>query len=155
MKSSSRTHIALLLTVIYALIILGPLAPIMKSSAHMSANCTGECATCGCPAEQSANHTCCCWEKRRASQKLQNEQVSDCCKKGAPEGGPALRSCCPCGGNTHFTLGGQEQFALLPCETVTSDVSNPESPAYPCYRERLTSRSGAPPDPPPKVAVFS
>jgi len=66
---SSRKCVALLLTIIYALLVLSPLAPLARQSATgthaANRECSGDCAIDGCALESRVNHTCCCWQKKQ------------------------------------------------------------------------------------------
>lgn len=54
---------------IYLVIVFSPLAPLAMQSeliAHaVTGECSGDCRIDGCSLEQSAAHTCCCWQKKR------------------------------------------------------------------------------------------
>ena len=67
-----RKFSGLLLTVIYAVISLTPLAPMTlhaKTVLHaVTGECVGDCAVCGCSPESRANGTCCCAQKRKLQQ---------------------------------------------------------------------------------------
>lgn len=69
MGTSHRYITSLLLTTIYLLIVVSPLAPLAmqsKSVAHaVTGECSGDCRIDGCSLERSASHTCCCWQKKQ------------------------------------------------------------------------------------------
>jgi hypothetical protein len=160
MKLFTRKRIALLLTVIYTLIIVIPLAPLAMRSATIAhavtGECVGDCAICGCAPEQSANRTCCCWKKRQqASHEHEDGQVADCCKKKEHGSKPVLSCGCPCGGNKLLALLDETGCELLPYHF--SDVSpdfHGESLSPP-HHNCLTDRHGDPPDPPPKLTILA
>jgi len=100
MKRSSRKIIALVMTAVYLLIMLAPLAPAALHSkviAHaLTGECSGDCRTCGCAPERSATRACCCWQKKLATKEtaaatagsscnktenLASAKTADCCKK--------------------------------------------------------------------------
>jgi hypothetical protein len=67
-RRSYRKLIAVILTTIYLIIALSPLAPLAmhsKAVAHaVTGECVGDCRICGCSPEARANHTCCCAKKK-------------------------------------------------------------------------------------------
>jgi hypothetical protein len=68
MKKSHRYITSLLLTMIYLVIVLSPLAPFAMYSpvvAHaVTGECSGDCDICECSPENRADHTCCCAKKK-------------------------------------------------------------------------------------------
>ena len=123
MRSLPRSIPALVLVILYVLIVLSPLAPLALRSvvvAHaLSGECAGECGLCGCAPERSANHTCCCWQKK-LHQKHDNhdadQELSDCCKENqaAPKIKTASISSRPCNSAKTMALVGVEQSDVLP-----------------------------------------
>ena len=178
-RKISRNMIAQLLTAIYFMIALSPLAsPAMHSKvvAHaISGECSGDCSICGCSVERSANHTCCCWQKRRMQHpELHQEQVADgrptghdhgnqvdheaqlpdCCKKKQSTGTTVLSCGCPCGGVKIDVTGSFNSEQLPYC--FTAMFIPPRN--HPEYHESLRiplSRSVDPPDPPPRLTRLS
>ncbi|HEY6839395.1 MAG TPA: hypothetical protein VI389_11675 [Geobacteraceae bacterium] len=161
MKRFPRFHMALILTAVYTLVVMSPLAPLAMRSpaiAHaVTGECAGDCAVCGCSPEQSANRTCCCWRK-----KLQHEhehehehahKVSDCCKH-EEHGKPVLKCGCPCGDAKQLGLWGVK-VEQLPYRFTQKNLVFCVDTAFPLRNERLTDRHGDPPDPPPKLAILS
>lgn len=73
MKRSYQRNISFILTAVYLLITLSPLASIgSRSNPFFSLThkeCSGDCKTCGCSTERSLSHTCCCWQKKLAEAK--------------------------------------------------------------------------------------
>lgn len=69
MRKSHRYITSLFLTMIYLLLMLSPLASFAmqsKLAAHaVTGECSGDCSIDGCSLERSADHTCCCWQKRQ------------------------------------------------------------------------------------------
>ena len=173
MKRLRRSKFAPVLILIYAMILLSPLAPLaMKSPviAHaVTGECVGDCAICGCSAEARANHTCCCWKKKlREQQDLKERQAHDhdgdcdhddknvppCCRKKHHEhaAGPVLKCTCPCGSNKLLGLWHGEKFEQLPYRFVAGLTAPREDESYPPLNSRLTDRHGDPPEPPPKLS---
>ena len=68
MKKFHKNITSYVLISTYLLIVCTPLAPFaMKSKliAHaVTGECTGDCRIDGCSTARSANHTCCCWQKK-------------------------------------------------------------------------------------------
>jgi hypothetical protein len=174
LKISSRYITALVLTGIYLLVTLSPLAPLAMFSPHVAhaitGECVGDCRICGCSPERSASHTCCCWQK-----KLKNlndkENVPECCRKKGHHAEheqstascpneqrsshPRLTCNCPCGSNKLVGLWGGEKFEQLPFHYSTDILATSEECLFIPHRDCLTDRVGDPPDPPPKLAYLS
>lgn len=167
---------SLLLTVIYLLIVLTPLAPLALQSrmiAHAATGeCSGDCRIDGCSLERSAARTCCCWQKKRSGQNEAHQPAShDCCGTEAPnpprsaeadsvtdsssrEKRTAISSA-PCGSGKLFTLSNNEKSYHLPF-SFSKAVSAPEQNSLTFISpNRLTSRHGEPPDPPPRLSTIS
>jgi hypothetical protein len=93
-----RRQIAVVLTAVYMLIVLTPLAPLAMYSkvvTHaVTGECVGDCKICGCSLESQTSKTCCCWQKKQ-------KQYSDarfsagagCATKTAPAPSAAKGSC--------------------------------------------------------------
>jgi len=75
------------MTVVYLLLTLSPLVSIGNQSQPLfpalSRECSGDCRLCGCSAERSASHACCCWQKKLAEAKKQRAQTA-CATAAAP-----------------------------------------------------------------------
>ena len=171
MICSSRYITALILTVIYLLITMSPLAPLVMHSPRMAhaitGECVGDCTVCGCSPERSANHTCCCWQKKvQHAHDADQEQVPDCCKKKHKEVAgsckkedravtPQMTCNCPCGSNKMVGLWGGEKYEQLPFHHSIDILVLNEERLFPPHRDRLSDRVGDPPDPPPKLAYLS
>ncbi|OGR24915.1 MAG: hypothetical protein A2X79_07430 [Desulfuromonadaceae bacterium GWB2_53_15] len=156
MRLLSRNRTALLLTVIYSLIILTPLAPLALRSATIAhavtGECAGDCAICGCSPEHSANRTCCCWKKKQQGcHGHEDDQTADCCKKNKPESKPVLSCGWPCGGNKQRALLDATGFELLPYHFGESIPAFQREGSSPLHNTRLTDHQDEPPDPPPKL----
>ena len=58
-----------MLSTVYMLIVISPLASLAmhsKSVAHaVTGECSGDCDICGCSQESRANHSCCCAKKKQ------------------------------------------------------------------------------------------
>jgi hypothetical protein len=102
MKRLHLQRISFIMTAVYLLITLSPLAS-LSSWPHpfkqaLAKECSGDCRQCGCSAERSAAHTCCCAQKRAAEAKkrqqcalnnslppvsavVEKESSGDCCSK--------------------------------------------------------------------------
>jgi len=157
MKKPSRSIVALILTVIYSLIIMSPLASLALKSprvAHaVTGECSGNCDICGCSAERRASHTCCCFLKKKLQHDHKN--VRDCCKKKKPHKMTMLSCNCPCGGNKMPALTGAEKTEVLPYLFCEGFVPLDENALFSSHGKRLTDHQGDPPDPPPKLKLIS
>lgn len=196
MKRSYQQSISFIMTAIYLLITLSPLASIgSRSNPFLNIiprECSGDCRLCGCSVERSAAHACCCWQKKLAGAKaLQQplEQKScptassaadtktagNCCSKAAEHDGhedqastltPAENSTdrvaqtvsistCPCGSGKDLTFFGNEKTQHIPFRFLAGIPLQLVTPLSSLQPERLTTRYGEPPDPPPKLSVIS
>jgi hypothetical protein len=158
MKRISRPITALLLLAVYAAVAMTPLAPLAMRApliAHAaSRECVGDCAICGCSPEARANHACCCWKKKQQhDHERHHGQVADCCKERQHD--KTVLSCgCPCG-TKHLALWSGERYEQLPYRFNGGIPAFHADAPSSAYRKRLTQRHGEPPDPPPKIALFS
>ncbi|QXE91399.1 hypothetical protein KP001_02310 [Geomonas subterranea] len=148
-----RRATAMLLTVIYLVMALGPLAPLALRSPHvahaLTGECAGDCDICGCAAEKRANHTCCCAQKNRAEAK--QTIARECCKPEPDHGAPVLKCGCPCGSDKQATLLNFDKNELLPFMFHAANFT-PVIHAIPPARPRpLVSRCGEPVEPPPRL----
>lgn len=176
MKKLGSYITSLLLTAIYLLIVLTPLAPLVLQSrmiAHaVTGECSGDCRIDGCSLERSAAHTCCCWQKKRSGQNEAHQQANhDCCgtqvSKSPPIAGadsvtdsPSREkrtaiSSAPCGSGKLFTLSNGETTWHLPF-SFSKEIPSPEQSSLTFISpDRLQSRYGEPPDPPPIIILCS
>jgi hypothetical protein len=157
LKLFSRPIVALLLTVIYSLIIMGPLAPLALKSprvAHaVTGECSGNCEIDGCSAERRASRTCCCWIKK-LKQEQAKKNVPECCRKKQNKT-PMFTCNCPCGGKKLPGLAGAERTEVLPYRFAEEIVTPDVNAHFTSYGKRLTDHHGDPPDPPPKLNLIS
>jgi len=157
MKKPSRYIVTLLLTVIYILINLSSLAPpALKSPgfAHaLTGECSGNCDICGCSPERRANHTCCCFMKKK--HRHDDCNVPDCCKNKKRDETTILTCSCPCGSNKLPGLIGSEKSEQIPYRFTGGVIALAEDMLVFSHRNRLTDRHGEPPDPPPKLLILS
>lgn len=157
MKLPNRSITALLMTVIYLLITLSPLAPLAMHSkriAHaVTGHCSGDCDICGCSPERRASRTCCCWVNRlkRAHLHAETDRNPSCCRNKTSREPPQLTRCCPCDSNKLIGFAGWYQNLHLPSRFDASpSLPHERSHSYPLTGP-LASRHGEPPDPPPKL----
>jgi len=100
MKRPSHYITALLMTAIYLLVILAPLAPAALHSGiftqALTVECVGDCRICGCSPERSAAHACCCWQKKLAEAKSlrQTAENKSCPTSTAAATPKSAGSCC-------------------------------------------------------------
>ena len=156
MRSLPRFITALFLTSIYLVITMSPLAPIALRSLLIAHAVTGECVVdcniCGCSPEKRANHTCCCFLKKKHQH--DHENVPDCCKKKRSK--MTILTCnCPCGENKLPGMPGAEKTEILPYRFTEGIIALAEDTLFSTHKKRLTDRHGDPPDPPPKLATLS
>ena len=196
MKKSQRYIASLLLTTIYLLIVFSPLATLAMQSkliTHaVTGECTGDCRIDGCSLERSADHTCCCGQKKRHeiidSHHHSNADVcnthpalpTEVSKKGSSGCSAHARdthedavesesissptpqkkrattfSSTPCGSGKLFTLSSVETTQHLPF-FFTREIPSPVQIILTFTPpDRLTSRYGDPPDPPPIITLIS
>ena len=161
MRNRPRFKSALVLAVLYALIVMSPLAPLALRSATIAHALTGECASdcsiCGCSPERSANHTCCCWQKRLLLEHDDHDDdhdLPDCCKKNsaAQNNKTARINSRPCNSSKTMILGGVEQSDVLPFHFCQTNLVLLESALIVNTPVCLTDWPGVPPDPPPKLS---
>lgn len=156
MKVSRHTQrrflTALLLTVVYLLMTLSPLAPLALRSPHLAhaitGECVGDCDICGCSPEQRANHTCCCAQKKKLDQ---HEKTRECCKPKGAEATPVLKCSCPCGSAKQVTLLNFAKSEAIPF-SFTPSLATPFSASPPAAApSQPVSRWAEPPEPPPRL----
>jgi len=156
MTTSKRYITTLLLTGIYLLITLSPLAPLAMKSAHIAhaitGECTGDCEIDGCSPERRVTHTCCCWRKKLAANKYKKHcHLSDCCKNRAASTQTTITSTCPCGSGKYSTLAGVAFSEQLPHQHSGFDFKPFEDGQLPHTSPCMISRHADPPDIPPKI----
>ena len=161
MLRPSRYIAALLLTAVYAVIIMSQLAPFAMHSptvAHaVTGECSGDCRICGCSPEHSANHTCCCWLKKQKDeeQKHEAEAPAFCKKKRAAKATVTITCGCPCGSGKQLAIAGFGGSELVPFQfdgfVVKPYIITRDLPRV----RRLTDRHCDPTDPPPKLSHIS
>ena len=154
-----RRLIATVLTVIYLVIALSPLASLAMHSkivTHaITGECSGDCDICGCSLESRTNHTCCCAKKnqKQASDKprmesststppkqsvaeQKNERHSKSARSAA--NWPVTPDCCAQTANKH------EGLATKP-EPIT-DTAGTETTIFkcgcPCGKGKLLTLTG-------------
>lgn len=164
MKKSFRLIIARFLTVIFVLIILGPLAPLAMWSptapSMVTGECTGNCDTCGCSLERSATRTCCCWQKKLRLEEEEEEKsqnVRPCCisKKSIQKKIVSIKSHCPCERGKINAIFGSEAYPLImsPIVETVPAYTEQRSIIHPQLRIKMTPAE--PPDPPPRLTTYS
>ena len=155
-KRVHRSLLALFLAAFYTVITMTPLAPLAMRSAvvahAITGECVGDCAICGCSPERSANHTCCCWQKKLKHEHDQDHEA-DCCKKKHRLGKPVLTCNCPCGSNKPLGLWGGEKFEQLPYRFNEGVPDLHDDALFSFHCGRPQDRLGEPPDPPPKLSI--
>ncbi|HIJ94239.1 MAG TPA: hypothetical protein HPP94_00565 [Desulfuromonadales bacterium] len=160
---------ALVLVILYATIVVSPLAPLAMRTELVAqiliGECAGECSLCGCSTERSANHTCCCWQKKLLAghddehyeDHGDDQDQADCCKKNQTGTKNILTtiSSRPCSSGKTAALLGVEHGDVFPYALGTTDPVVSEA--------TLTARSpdctidwpGEPPDHPPQISFLA
>jgi len=72
-----------------------------------------------------------------------------------PDSTVASISNCPCGSGKHLLLGGADNVQHLPSIHAGGLPALQTPDHVPCPNDRLTSRHGEPPDPPPKLSIVA
>jgi hypothetical protein len=155
--TTSRYLTALVLTVIYHLITMSPLAPVLLKDprlAHaLTGECAGDCDICGCSLEQRANRTCCCQQKLK--QKASREAfASSCCNKQGTKV-TVIRCSCPCGSEKAVTLLNLNKSEILPFAFASKLGRRLTTTVHHDQPRRMPTRLGEPPDPPPHLSQIS
>jgi hypothetical protein len=156
LRPTSRI-IAGILTAIYLVIALSPLAPLAMHSkvvAHaVTGECSGDCDICGCSSKNRANHTCCCAKKRQLQAHVHEDHddgTVDCCKKKPAEKKTVIACGCPCGSGKQLALATNGTSEVLPFH-FSERIGIPSTDtAFSNMPHRLISRLDEPPDPPPQ-----
>jgi hypothetical protein len=82
-RCSFRRFSAVILTTVYILIVMSPLASfamLSKTVVHaVTGECSGDCDICGCSLESRANHTCCCAKKKQMQARDANLSTRENC----------------------------------------------------------------------------
>jgi hypothetical protein len=187
MKRSAYRNISLLMTAIYLLITVSPVSSFaFRSGFHpttTAVGCSGDCKTCGCSAERSASHTCCCWQKKLALAKKEAAdthkscptatiKTGSCCDKhddhdqdnnaeikvdnnSAKENETVSITACPCGNGKDLAFSVSENGQHMPFNFTSSTPDRTLTPITSLQPGRLDSRYSEPPDPPPKLVFNS
>ncbi|MBC8017278.1 MAG: hypothetical protein H7X83_02000 [Verrucomicrobia bacterium] len=158
MKRPMRGIIAGTLTIIYLMISLSPLASLAmhsKTVAHaVTGECSGDCTICGCSTESMATRTCCCSKKKEQRAHAHEDDqagTSDCCQKKPVKMKTIIACGCPGGSGKQVALSASSSSEVLPFH-FTEKFSIPHiDTTFTNLTQRLTSRHGEPPDPPPKL----
>ncbi|MDD2897754.1 MAG: hypothetical protein PHI31_03460 [Desulfuromonadaceae bacterium] len=131
MTMSHRYITSLFMTAVYLLIVFSPLTPLAMQSkmiAHaVTGECSGDCKIDGCSLERSANHTCCCWQKK---QHLRDDTHRHDMAKTVvtPPGPPAKNtwkksSCCnEPASDSHTSLDETSSVSATPAESSTGAI---------------------------------
>jgi hypothetical protein len=156
MRNLHRYIPALVLVVLYALIVLSPLAPLAMHSpviAHaITGECAADCSICGCSPERSANHTCCCWQKKRLHEHEADQDEPDCCKKSKIDNNITTQiNSLPCNSAKMAALIGISNGDVLPYFFSSGDLNVFDSSLVAHHPDCQIEWFGEPPKPPPKL----
>jgi len=159
MRRLPRFIPAIVLVVLYAMIVLSPLAPMALRSpmiAHaITGECVSDCSICGCSPERSANHTCCCWQKKRLHEQESYQDEPECCRKKHHGKKVSIISRCHCGGNRTIAFFGAGNNELLPFLFSLDNLVIFELTLNAHIVACQSDWPGEPPDPPPKLIYTS
>jgi hypothetical protein len=162
LKRPDRCIIATMLTVIYMMISLSPFASFamnsIKAGYGLTVECSGDCNTCGCPAESRANRSCCCSKKRQQQLVAHEDKHNgpDCCKKPPVKKKTVIASCgSPCGSGEQIALSASDSSELLPVHFTKQFSLTHTDTSFTNPKYYLKSRHDDPPDPPPKLSALS
>ena len=147
-----------MLTVIYLMISLAPLAPLAMGSKTVShaltGECSGDCRICGCSAESMATRTCCCSKKKQQHadvSEVEHDGPRDCCKKPPAEKKHVIAPCgIPCNGGKTVGLAGSTISESIPYYFTVPHLMPPQDTHHCELSHLLISLHIEPPDPPPK-----
>ncbi|MDD2897760.1 MAG: hypothetical protein PHI31_03490 [Desulfuromonadaceae bacterium] len=158
MRRPPRCIPALVLVILYVMMVISPFAPIALQSAVIAHALTGECASdcsiCGCSTERSANHTCCCWQKKIQAAHAEEQEQPECCKKSqtGQKRIKAIISSRPCGSGKTAALVGVGHGDVFPYFFNADSPVVLESPLITRNPTRQIDWLGEPPDQPPKIS---
>ena len=156
MRRLPRLIPAIVLIILYAMIAMSPLASIALRSpviAHaLTGECASDCSICGCSPERSANHTCCCWQKKQLNKPDVDKEEPDCCRKlHRSKSSSATISSRPCGSGKIIATFGVGQNELIPFLFSLDKLVIFEASLYTHIPARRMDWPGEPPDPPPRL----
>jgi len=156
---------ALVLVILYASMVVSPLAPLVMRSdmvAHLfNGECAGECSLCGCSTERSANRTCCCWQKKLLAghddDHGNDQDQPDCCKKNQTGKKNVLTtiSSRPCSSGKTAALLGVDHGDVFPYCLSTTDPVVSEATLTVRNPDCTIDWLGEPPDHPPKISFLA
>lgn len=160
LRRPTRSAIATLLTLCYLMISLTPLMPLAmysKTSAPaVNLECSGDCATCGCPEASRVSRTCCCTRKQQQqsaqAHEAEHDETADCSQKKPGDRETVIAACgCPWESGEKAVLSTGETDEQMPFH-FSKEIRIPHSDTnFSIQAHQLTSRHGDPPDPPPKL----
>jgi hypothetical protein len=153
MRPPGRANIALVLVVIYTVIIVAPLSLHLPAIGRaVTMECSGDCGKCGCSPAQSANRTCCCWQKKQQAGHGHEGQTAACCKKNKDHHDKPVLSCgSPCRDVKVMLPGTEDNSEQIPYMFRATAVAVHGEALSATYRSTLTDLHLSPPDPPPKI----
>jgi len=154
---------AMLLLAVLLLVQFSAVAPGLARAFHLQTavcHCCGNHAMCGCSAEKIASRTCCCYLNKRKS--VSSEKPSCCAQSDAVENHaddldrstPAYSSI-PCGCDPHYSPVSVENLKFLKPYTLYAASVPVFTRRYLPLHLRCLTRYTDPPDPPPRLSLFS
>lgn len=154
-KRIIRHMVAAGMTVLYLMIIFSPVASFALHGTKTAVRqCSGDCNICGCSPQSRSANTCCCAKQRQQeahAHEDDGDEEFDCCKNDRAEKKTVVIACgCPCDSGKQTALSAPGTSEVLPFQFAERLVIPHTDTLYSPHPQRLTSRHGEPPDPPPQ-----
>lgn len=179
-RLSYRRISAVILTVVYLVIALSPLASFALQSKKVmhaiTGECAGDCAICGCSPESRAARTCCCARKNNPDRFSLSDPADaeepECCRKireentdhnahdhhnssqEEPSRTVTVFKCgCPCNGGDPFSLATIDNSEIIPYAYSIRIALPHNDTRFPLSIFSAVSHAPAPPEPPPQLLI--
>ncbi len=154
-----RRIIAAALSVLYLILLCGPIASIAmhsKTILHaITGECSGDCSICSYSPESRALNTCCCSKKRNQEAHRHEDEaaIPECFKKKPVDKKAIIASCgYPCGSGKIIALASDPTNEILPYYFTEQIVLSYSESLYSELSHLMISRDVEPPDHPPNQA---
>lgn len=148
MKRAFTTYAVALQVVAILLLQWYSIAPHV-SRKHAQIQCSGDHRPCGCSPEKIVAHSCCCNQYKP----LCHEEDHLAKREGNPSA--PYFSIAPCGGSPKFVTISPDKLKFMPSDILPVLPSACLSRFPSTILETPPSRIGDPPEPPPKLLLFS
>jgi hypothetical protein len=120
----------------------------------MTGEGAGDGNCCCCSPEKRANHTCCCQQKLKLKSD-RDASLPDCCRKKGSGQAEATSRGCACGSGKTAALPKLPKGEILPFVFQTGLNFRLTSAKHHDQIRRMATRTGDPPEPPPRLPLFS